>query len=227
MALITCPTCSKRFSDTCPVCPQCGTNMSEYKRCRECGMLLKKVVGKCPNCGFDFVAEERAATEAYLEEQAERKKRKCSDCIHYDSEMASECSLRKGFINALKTFDATTCPDYSFDPSKRKMGSFCFLTTACVEYYGKPDDCYELETLRAFRDGVLMKTEDGKKLCQEYYAIAPAIVKQMKKDNDASIYEHIYAVILECIELINQKEYEKVTNRYSEMVLELKEKYSL
>ena len=225
MALLICPECSKQISDTCKECPRCGTDLLQYRRCRECGALVEKTSEQCPNCGFDFVAADAAAAEAYAEAEKERRSRRCSNCINYNPDYASHCCLRNGFLNSLKTFDATTCPDYCFNTAKRKTGSFCFLTTACVEYYGKPDDCYELETLRSFRDGILMKTEKGRRLCMEYYEIAPMIVERMKEDGDSAVYEWIYGVILECIAFIQQEKYREATDRYKEMVLTLKGKY--
>lgn len=37
-------------------------------------------------------------------------------------------------------------------------------TSACVAARGLPDDCEELTQLRCFRDEILMKTEEGRKL---------------------------------------------------------------
>ena len=40
----------------------------------------------------------------------------------------------------------------------------CFITTACVKYYGLKDNCYQLEILRKFRDGYLLKSDSNKDL---------------------------------------------------------------
>ena len=59
---------------------------------------------------------------------------------------------------------------------------FCYITTAVCESLGKPDDCYELNLLRDYRDSYLMKQEDGEALVQRYYDIAPTIVKYLLWD---------------------------------------------
>ncbi|WP_052706166.1 CFI-box-CTERM domain-containing protein [Vibrio galatheae] len=60
------------------------------------------------------------------------------------------------------------------------MESGCFLTTAACEYIGLEDNCWELTTLRQYRDGFLMNTPNGKKLVEQYYVIAPTIVDKLK-----------------------------------------------
>jgi len=58
-------------------------------------------------------------------------------------------------------------------------GSGCFITTAVCEVMGKPDDCYELETLRNFRDSWLKHFHP--KDIALYYANAPRIVSRIKQ----------------------------------------------
>ena len=99
----------------------------------------------------------------------------------------------------------------------------CFLTTACCAYKGLKDDCEELETLRAFRDGYLARQEYGPELTRMYYEDAPAIVDwiESRPDRDA-LLESIYARIVKCVDLINKKEYDAAIIRYLMMVYELK-----
>jgi hypothetical protein len=55
----------------------------------------------------------------------------------------------------------------------------CFLTTACVKYYGLPDDCKELTILRQFRDHYMKEFKEGRQAIQEYYHLAPKIVEEI------------------------------------------------
>ncbi len=55
----------------------------------------------------------------------------------------------------------------------------CFLTTACVDFAGLPDDCFELATLRRFRDEVLMRMPGGPDDVALYDRVAPAIVERI------------------------------------------------
>ncbi len=61
----------------------------------------------------------------------------------------------------------------------------CFLTTATVGAIGLADDCWELQTLRRFRDKILKPTQDGRKLVETYYEIAPRIVDNINARPDA------------------------------------------
>lgn len=69
----------------------------------------------------------------------------------------------------------------------------CFVTTACCTYFGKNDDCWELSTLREFRDQWLMKQSDGNSWVELYYQTAPRIVAGIDGREDApQIYKHLY-----------------------------------
>lgn len=56
----------------------------------------------------------------------------------------------------------------------------CFLTTAAVETIGLPDDCWELETLRRFRDEWLADQPGGNEDIARYYDGAPAIADRLR-----------------------------------------------
>ena len=103
----------------------------------------------------------------------------------------------------------------------------CYITTAVCESQGKPDDCYELETLRGYRDTYLLSTEDGRKLVNEYYNIAPTIVNRISKcENSGELYEEICKdYISPCIRMIEAGELEACKEKYMDMVYELKGRY--
>ncbi|WP_194757503.1 CFI-box-CTERM domain-containing protein [Aliidiomarina indica] len=66
-----------------------------------------------------------------------------------------------------------------------KTFSECFLTTATVHCIGLADNCWELETLRGFRDNFLLQNSEGRALVSEYYDIAPAIVEAVNRRSDS------------------------------------------
>ena len=103
----------------------------------------------------------------------------------------------------------------------------CYITTAVCESRNLPDDCYELETLRKYRDGYLMQTEEGKRLVEEYYDIAPGIVMAVNMHRDASdIYEKIYQkYLVPCIQDAESGRNEECKERYINMVTELQNEY--
>ena len=116
---------------------------------------------------------------------------------------------------------------YTDSPSSGKSDSGCFLTTACIKAKGLPDDCRELQTLRAYRDGYLKKRADGMADISEYYAIAPRIVESIDALPDAkeqwtALYERL---VLPCVELIRSGENEQAYRLYKDTTLALKKKY--
>ncbi len=118
------------------------------------------------------------------------------------------------------------CPVYN----KRDSSRWCFLTTACCEYMNKADNCWELETLRKFRDSYMNSCEEYRLLVQEYYTIAEPIVKAINSREDAGeIWSSLYhQYILPCVQLCEQNT--DVANLhclqlYTEMVKTLKKRY--
>lgn len=104
----------------------------------------------------------------------------------------------------------------------------CYITTAVCESLGKDDDCQELNLLRSYRDEILVSEEGGKELIDEYYNIAPTIVKRINRsENSDVIYNDLYdKFIVKCINDIENENYEQCRQIYTEMVNELKNKYA-
>jgi hypothetical protein len=69
----------------------------------------------------------------------------------------------------------------------------CFLTSACCEVLGLTDDCFELRTLRRFRDGRLASTPGGNAAIAEYYRVAPAILDRLPPTERMPRLVSIYA----------------------------------
>lgn len=124
------------------------------------------------------------------------------------------------------TNDGYGCPGWcDEDSGSSSSGSDgCFLTSACVKHLGKADDCMELQTLRAFRDNYMAKTEEGLWLIKRYYATAPQIVQKIESSNNsANYYNGIYQVICKCISLIKQNKLAETMQEYKQMVLSLQQ----
>lgn len=103
----------------------------------------------------------------------------------------------------------------------------CYLTSACMVSKCLPDDCYELETLRTYRDTWLKSTEEGLSVIAEYYAIAPKIVEAIdKRDDSNKVYDMLYEkMVLPCVRFIEEKKYQETLELYRRMTLKLKEEY--
>ena len=68
----------------------------------------------------------------------------------------------------------------------------CFITSACCDVLGLADDCFELRSLRAYRDNVLAKEPGGAKAIALYYDMAPAILRAMPDARRNRILSVIY-----------------------------------
>lgn len=81
-------------------------------------------------------------------------------------------------------------------PNRRpRIKSLCFITTACVEARGLPDDCYELRLLRLFHDEYVAKLPDGPRILSEYERKAPrivAVVKNLGEEEAERVWDDLY-----------------------------------
>lgn len=108
--------------------------------------------------------------------------------------------------------------------NKKKEG--CFLTTACVNYAGLPDDCFELQTLRNFRDNYLASTAEGQDLIELYYREAPIIVDFINSDQQRELILHgILETVRECVDYICSKRPHDALICYKKMYQRLRNKY--
>ena len=108
-------------------------------------------------------------------------------------------------------------------------GGGCFITSAVCRDSGLPDDCYELQAFRRFRDEWLVNKPYGKKDIRKYYLYAPTIVKCIdKEENSSEIYQMIRLEYLnKCLKLIEEENFEQCYLVYKQMVDELSGKYIL
>jgi len=103
----------------------------------------------------------------------------------------------------------------------------CYITTSVCKSMDKPDDCYELCTLRDYRDNYLAKQEEDSGIIEEYYDVAPTIVKRINELADADgVYRSIWETYLNpCISMIERDEKSACKELYIRMVKELENKY--
>lgn len=101
----------------------------------------------------------------------------------------------------------------------------CYLTTACIKKLQDnfDDNCYELTTLRWFRDNFVSKDD-----IEHYYEVAPIIVDTINKEDDSyDIYNFIYDnVVNYCVKEIEQEHYDKAYSRYKKSIMLLEEEYA-
>lgn len=125
---------------------------------------------------------------------------KCKDCI-WGEPVSGSWKWSCTRIGTLEDPDEIQDCGFFKDRNSRKD---CFLTTACCDYKGLPDDCYELETMRRFRDSYISKQSYGEKLINDYYAEAPAIVEKIyASENREEILEEMYAKITDIVKMVD------------------------
>ena len=116
----------------------------------------------------------------------------------------------------------------SRDPKSRQStgsggDSGCFLTSACVQARGLPDDCEELTVLRRYRDSYLRRRPGGEDEIRQYYAIAPRIVEAVNTRKDAAeIWNRVYEeMVLPCVRMIQSGAMEGAFRLYKDYTLKL------
>ena len=199
------------------ICKQCHrshkTNYNQtYQKCKLCANKYRPndlIAGICSGC---------------LRRYTTYKCRQCGKTIHYTNRMKYvELAPIPQLCSSCKQSPRPIPPKPPVPPkppTSNNSGSWCFITTAVCKHLGKPDDCYELTTLRSYRDTWLKNQPGGVELIKEYYTIAPLIVSKLEASNNFD--QHCEALlelyIKPCIELINEGHYEKCKDKYIEMV---------
>ena len=230
------PTRHKRHRDieyiTCKLCKnEVPEDNCKSGICREC--LNKGEVCICKKCGKEIL---------YTNYDKYIKKSKpfeiCKDCYNYGHEIKAyhrcvDCGRVFGITNNQYEF----YKNKNLQPPKRcksciqvknenqatkkssSSGRWCFISTVVCEYFGKEDDCEELNTLRNYRDNWLRAQSNGEELIKRYYEIAPIIVKKLKDSPNYSKYcEELWDRYLQpCLDFIKNQKYELCKNLYMEM----------
>lgn len=162
------------------------------------------------------------------DEWVEVYKYECGTCKNYEFEREDVDNYCVHYRKCYPYRDS--CRDHWKESDKLSTG--CFLTTACCTYKGLPDDCYELQALRKFRDTVLKKTETGTALVQLYYEQAPKIVERidrLSEEKRDAILNWLYQEISQVAALIEEdveKHFDEIVTRYVMVTIHAEQKLS-
>ncbi len=139
-------------------------------------------------------------------------------CLKTDEKVSSAV-----FDQYCSSWDFDDCPFFKGESSS----GGCYLTSACIRAKGLPDDCDELTTLRAFRDGWLKKQSYGKSEICEYYSVAPRIVDAIDSLPDSTdIWCNLYnSLIVPCVQMIKNEDYTGAHDLYLKTSRNLSLKY--
>lgn len=141
----------------------------------------------------------------------------CSDYTYEGDNYKGYCSYTRHYYYPRES----ACSAFAEGTENVYHGN-CFLTTACCEWKGLPDDCPELTDLRRFRDCYLQQTPEGRALVVEYYRIAPGIVDKLKASPEKDRWmRYIYQEIQSVRTMINSGQYDEAVEAYRLMVMHL------
>jgi hypothetical protein len=104
----------------------------------------------------------------------------------------------------------------------------CFLTTACVEYYGFEDNCYELQLLRKYRNCYLNSTNQGYDKVRFYYKYSPLILDEIfKSKNKENIFKDLFSMVKLVVGLIEKNKNIEALSVYENKVYELLKQFNI
>lgn len=110
------------------------------------------------------------------------------------------------------------CWNYNHNecPYRQDSSGGCYLTSACIHAKNLPDDCYELSTLRNFRDTYVKADPNGETDIKNYYSVAPRIVERINLQTDSDkIWKNIYdELVLVCVHLIEEGKLQEAYEKY-------------
>ena len=156
------------------------------------------------------------------------------ECRYYYYDSGYSCALKRekeGNSSIDSDIVHKYCWGYHYEECPRYKAANgsggCFLTSACTEARGLPDDCKELIVLRAFRDGYMKELPQGQSEICQYYHMAPGIVDKIHSLANANeIFDKIYTeLVLPCVELIQHGDNETAYIKYRDYVQLLHKQY--
>lgn len=158
------------------------------------------------------------------------------ECSYYYYDSGYSCALKRekeGRSSIDSDIVHKYCWGYHYKECPRYVAAHgtsdgCFLTSACTEARGLPDDCEELTTLRTFRDGYMKSFPQGQTDICQYYHVAPVIVDKIHAlPNAKEIFDKIYnELVLPCVDLIHFNKNEEAYLKYREYVKQLQEQFA-
>lgn len=210
-------------------CNRCGKEMlftnyakhikkvKKHETCMDCHDYLNKVhtYQYCNDCGKNF--EITNGEYEFLSSKGFDLPKRCKVCRK---------KSRNSFSSSSSGYTSSYCSSTARSKSSSD-GGLCFITTAACEFLNKEDDCYELTTLRNFRDHWLAYQPEGENLIKEYYEIAPDIVNNINRSNEKEkIYVKIWnEYLVPCLRFIEEKRFEDCKELYILMVKSLKSNF--
>jgi hypothetical protein len=107
-----------------------------------------------------------------------------------DCRFKLDCQSLRQALDWAEERKAALATEYAEDTCTPPEG--CFITSACCEVLGLTDDCFELATLRRYRDRLLAATPAGRAEIARYYELAPALLASLPPDRRGPLLLSVY-----------------------------------
>lgn len=121
--------------------------------------------------------------------------------------------------------DGYKCPWYE---QAYGSSSGCFITTVTCNILGKEDHDPVMDSLRAFRDGVLQNAEQYDSVLKLYDRVGPIISFKLFHDKDRNEKAaKLYSKLSEFAEIANKGNHNEAAKKYIMMTLRLVAEYSM
>ena len=151
----------------------------------------------------------------------------CADCVYMDLKERCKYDNSRAWCSERRDYypptDRACSSRFKYDEA-RTSSSGCYLTTITHEILGYADTCDTLQTMRLFRDEVLMKDEKYQNLLLEYDVVGPVLADAIRKSRKPKeISRFLFDTYIEptknCIQM---GKFELAVFIYTYMVEELK-----
>lgn len=165
-----------------------------------------------------------------MSDKAPMKFRTCKSCGHDNPDDASKCngcakSLTGAFTdNFHSRWGCPDCGRVNMSANSKCICGYkvpgCFLTTACVDFAGLPDDCETLTLMRKLRDEYVAALPEGESLIAEYYENAPKIVDAIDRltaEARNAIYSNMLFSLSEISHNVKSGDFIKAKDCYMKM----------
>ncbi|MCD7951298.1 MAG: hypothetical protein LUG12_13775 [Erysipelotrichaceae bacterium] len=113
------------------------------------------------------------------------------------------------------------------DGGWNNSGGGCYITSASVEFMGLDDHCYELDTMRRFRDILVEEDDHFRDQILDYYRYSPHIVENINasQNKDEILADIYHNLVEECVKLLEDNRIEEAKSLYTDYYEKLKEEF--
>ena len=156
----------------------------------------------------------------------------CRECIKMDLKDRNRYDSNEAYCTEYRKYyntNSKACSSHFVYNEALEDRDGCYITTAIVDILGLKDNTPYLEKLRNFRDNVMRKDENLKKILIEYDIVGPIISLNLLDDENKyeKSIDMLSNYIIPISFLLDMKKYNEAVIRYEMMVNNLINTYSI